>query len=33
MYGQSARAVALNVVRRFGKQHDDAACICLRYER
>jgi len=30
---QSARSAARNIVHRFGKTYDDAACIVLRYKR
>ena len=29
--GHGAVAVCANVVRRFGKDHDDAACVAVRY--
>jgi serine phosphatase RsbU (regulator of sigma subunit) len=33
MLGHSADAIVRVVVRRFGKHHDDAACIALRFGR
>ncbi len=29
----SAEAIARTIIQRFGKQHDDATCIALRYEK
>jgi negative regulator of sigma-B (phosphoserine phosphatase) len=32
IYRHSPQEVAKNIVRRFGKDHDDAACIAVRYK-
>ena len=29
----TAELIARTVIQRFGKDHDDASCIALRYER
>ena len=29
----TAEAIAMTIIQRFGKQHDDATCIALRYEK
>jgi len=32
LFGDSAAVVACQVVQRFGKEHDDATCIAVRYQ-
>ena len=33
IFGHSAETISRTVIRQFGKDHDDAACVALCYEQ